>query len=291
MKADKLCASAQNKGYLSPANKGSPMRLALILAIVLAPLFGAKIERIETLSQAMQKPIGAIVISPERQDRQMPAIYLLHGFGMTPDSWLEIDKTALTSAADKEKVLIVLVDGGKSWYLDAPNDKTQRYETYVTKELTAQIEAKYPAIANGKSRAIAGFSMGGHGALFLALKRADMYAAAGVMAGGVDLPPFYQYWDLTKLLGDPKANRQIWIDNSVLYMVDRYDLTNLKIRIDCGRDDFFYASNAALAAKLRDRNASFVFESRNGRHDRAFVKSALGDQLEFLIQAITADSR
>ncbi|MDR0665025.1 MAG: hypothetical protein LBF86_05835, partial [Helicobacteraceae bacterium] len=179
-------------------------------------------------------------------------------------------------------------DGGTSWYFDNPRDKNESYETYITKELTAQIDAKYPTIASGKSRAIAGFSMGGHGALFLALRRDDTFSAAGVMAGGVDLPPFHQRWELTRLLGDLKTNRDEWIANSVLYMVERYDLSKLKIRIDCGRDDFFYDSNVALAKKLLALGADFVFEAREGGHDRAFIKSVIGDQLEFLAKAITA---
>ncbi|MDR2151818.1 MAG: esterase family protein [Helicobacteraceae bacterium] len=267
------------------------MRLLLAIIVAFAPLFGAKIETIKTYSQAMRKTIEAIVIAPDAADEKIASIYLLHGYGATPNSWLEIAKDELTIAADKRKVLFVLANGGVSWYIDSPRDKSVRYETYVAKELTAQIDAQYPTIASAKARAIAGFSMGGHGALFLALKHSDTFSAVGAMAGGVDLPPFSQYWGLTRLLGDLKTYREDWIAHSAINMIERYDPSALTIRIDCGRDDFFRASNAAFAKKLRDLNASFIYEERGGGHDGAFLKAALGDQLEFLIDAVKADKR
>jgi S-formylglutathione hydrolase FrmB len=261
------------------------MRVFLFLLTFSFPLFAAKIETIQTQSAAMQKSIAAIVIEPQNMEKnaKIPAIYLLHPYGGDYRFYLSIAKETLEETADMNGVLIVLADGGYgSWYFDDPNDKNWRYETYIVKELTAQIEAKYPTDA----RAIAGFSMGGHGALFLAMRNPNVFGAAGSMAGGVDLLPFYRNWELTKRLGDPQTNREAWIENAVINMVDRYDLSKIKIRIDCGREDFFYESNAALIAKLRDRNASFEYLIREGKHDRLFVQSALKDQLSFLAAAL-----
>ncbi len=54
-------------------------------------------------------------------------------------------------------------------------DPSMKYETYVSKELIAAIDAKYPTIADNKGRAITGLSMGGHGAFYLAFRHQDVW--------------------------------------------------------------------------------------------------------------------
>lgn len=74
-----------------------------------------------------------------------------------------------------------------SWYFDSPVDTAYRYETHISKEVVGFIDGHYRTRANKKYRAITGLSMGGHGALFIALRHSDIFGAAGSISGGVDL--------------------------------------------------------------------------------------------------------
>ena len=48
--------------------------------------------------------------------------------------------------------------------------------------------------------------MGGHGALWLAIRHQDIFGAAGSTSGGVDIRPFPDNWDMKKQLGEYKNN-------------------------------------------------------------------------------------
>jgi S-formylglutathione hydrolase len=70
-----------------------------------------------------------------------------------------------------------------SFYLDAtaePWRQTYRLETYVTRELPAVVEASFPVLP--EARGIFGHSMGGHGALTLALRNPDRYRSVSAFA-------------------------------------------------------------------------------------------------------------
>jgi S-formylglutathione hydrolase len=72
---------------------------------------------------------------------------------------------------------------GASFYVDAvqePWRQAYRMETYVTRELPDVVEGRFPV--SGKARGIFGHSMGGHGALALALRNPGRYGSVSAFA-------------------------------------------------------------------------------------------------------------
>ena len=61
------------------------------------------------------------------------------------------------------------------------------YDTYISGEVVHFIDSAYNTLAQKKSRAISGLSMGGHGALYLALRHPEVFGAAGSMSGVLNL--------------------------------------------------------------------------------------------------------
>jgi len=69
-------------------------------------------------------------------------------------------------------------NGGVSFYRD-------EVERMIIDELISTIDNNYRTIAKGKSRALAGFSMGGFGSVYLSVQYPEMFCAAGSMGGGL----------------------------------------------------------------------------------------------------------
>src|SRR5690606_29461503 len=139
---------------------------------------------------------------------------------------------------------VVCPDGGYgSWYWDIPGNEEWQYETFVSKELVSFVERNYAARQDKKSRAITGLSMGGHGALYLAINHQDIYGAAGSTAGGVDIRPFPNNWEIARRLGSYSSNKSVWEEHTVIELVHRIEPKSLKLFIDCGTEDFFYTVN------------------------------------------------
>lgn len=145
--------------------------------------------------------------------QRYPVIYLLHGWGVTQDSWVgkELD---LPGAADsiQLKAIVVMPDGDRSLYANslAKTDyeaclaepspqrnkkekrsdfcvKTPRYEDYIVVDLVRHVDAKYRTIAGREARAVAGESAGGNGAMALAMRNTQVFSSVASHSGGLAL--------------------------------------------------------------------------------------------------------
>ncbi len=264
-------------------------QLLPILFIILSfTTYVAQASQTDTIlvhSAVMNKDIKCVIIQPAKSgtssgDRR-PVIYLLHGYSGSYAQW---PSTApqLQHDADKMGIIFVSPDGGfDSWYFDSPVDPSVRYETFMSKELIPYIDAHYNTVADRAHRAITGLSMGGHGALYLAIRHRDLFGAAGATSGGVDFRPFPNNWGLKKDLGDTATNKQNWDNNTVIHAVDDLQNGDLKIIFDCGVDDFFLKVNRNLHQKLVDKKIDHDYTERPGGHNGAYWRNSIDYQILF----------
>lgn len=235
-------------------------------------------------SASMQTNIDNLVILPgdyrPETDTVYPVLYLLHGHGGNYRSWLAVEPE-LPRLATEKGIIIVCPDGKKSWYWDSPVDSTLRYETYVSRELVDYIDRHYATRPTPAGRAIAGFSMGGHGALWLAMRHPDVFGACGSMSGGVDIRPFPDNWNMSKSLGPYRENPERWDRHTVINLLPQVKPGVPAVIFDCGTDDFFYPVNEALHKKMLELGLPHDFISRPGAHTHAYWNNALAYQLVF----------
>lgn len=193
------------------------LRAAILLSLVgchaaAVPVSRSRVEYAHHHSAALGVDKTYLVYVPAGYDsapgKRWPVFYYLHGLTSPETEWVQLGK--LDEAADRLALgaLVVMPDGDDGFYLDSPTpidyDACQRdggglyrpdadrdatcvraraYETYIARELVAEIDGKYRTIATRAGRAIAGVSMGGYGALALALRHPDEYAAAASHSG------------------------------------------------------------------------------------------------------------
>lgn len=116
--------------------------------------------------------------------RQYPVLWLLHGYGGNDANW--VDLTKLVHDAAPYRMIVVLPAVGDTWYVDAVHDSAQRVEQYMVRELPAEIGKHFSV--DTTRQAIAGLSMGGYGALMLALRHPDQYTVAGGLSAAISVP-------------------------------------------------------------------------------------------------------
>jgi S-formylglutathione hydrolase FrmB len=245
--------------------------------------FAASVDTVTTHSASMQKDIKAVVITPAKysKKKKYPVVYLLHGYSGNYSDWV-MKVPAIKSYADAYNIIIVCADGNyNSWYIDSPEKENSKYDTYISSELVTFIDNSYSTIANRKGRAITGLSMGGHGALYLAIKHQDVYGAAGSMSGGVDLKPFEKNWELAEYVGTSAKYPERWTAYSVIDIVSQLKPDALQLTIECGQDDFFYGVNVQLHDKLTANKIPHRFTASPGSHTWEFWANAIQYQLLF----------
>lgn len=126
----------------------------------------------------------------KRTERRYPVVYLLHGFTPAANRTWTIENEGLRMNIRKmmdkligerkiQPMIVVMPDAsnrfGGSFYTDS--SATGNWENFITRELVGFIDKKYRTLATAKSRGIAGHSMGGYGAIKLAMKNPEVFGA------------------------------------------------------------------------------------------------------------------
>lgn len=260
------------------------IRQLVTILVILACAIPAAASRLETVkveSESMHKQIDVSVVLPDSYGaRPLPVVYLLHGYG---DNNLlgYLSYTNVRQYADMFDVVLAIPDGGTNWYFDSPVDPTIRYETFVSSELVKYIDKNYLTDARRERRAVTGLSMGGHGALYLAIRHQDVFGAAGSMSGGVDFRPFPEKWDIKLRLGDQKTHKENWDKNTVMAQLPLLKDGALQLIIDCGTEDFFFDVNVKLHEALTKQGIHHEFTSRPGKHSWVYWRRSLRDHMYF----------
>ncbi len=243
-----------------------------------------KVDTVETFSAAMNKKIKAVVITPDKYaaGKEFPVVYLLHGYSGNYSDWVK-KAPGVQKYADQYDLIIVCPDGGfGSWYYDSPVDTKWKYETYVAEELVQWVDKTYKTIKSRNGRAITGLSMGGHGALYLALRHQNVFGAAGSMSGGVDIRPFPKNWDIAARLGNYAEHPDAWNQHTVMNMLHLLTPGSLELIVDCGTSDFFFGVNQALHEKMLQNNVAHDYITRPGGHTWEYWSNAIEYQLVFM---------
>ena len=123
--------------------------------------------------------------------------------------------------------------------------------------------------------------MGGHGALYLFIKRPELFASAGSTSGGVKLSDSFGKYGLGDLLGNPTKEDAIWKTFSVIDNIAQLQTVNKPFIFDCGAGDFFYQSNNDLKQKCDELKLKATYISQPGAHNRAYWTKSIRQQFEF----------
>lgn len=251
------------------------------LAWMVSWLFAAQVDTLSVRSECMRKGIKTIVVVPDvAKERACPTVYLLHGFGGNYKTWLQI-KPELPQIADRMGFVFVCPDGAGSWYWDSPRNPDVRYETFISTELVRFVDARYNTIKERSGRAITGLSMGGHGAMWNAIRHSEVFGAAGSTSGGLDIRPFPKSWEMYKQLGARDEHPDVWDTHTVINLVPGLENGRLALIVDCGYGDFFFDVNQKFHEALLERGIDHDFLVRPGEHNNTYWRNSIDYQLLF----------
>ena len=174
-----------------------PIRVLAAVSVVLissGTLAGEVLRDQQAPSPALGQALSYTIYLPDghaEPDAGFPVIYFLHGFGGGQREWfhagrLEEVLDRLIEAGEIRPVIAVSPSAGKSWYVDSaeyggPGD----YETAIVGDLVAEIDRAYPTLSDSAHRAVAGISMGGHGALRFAFAHPNLFSAVAALSPGI----------------------------------------------------------------------------------------------------------
>jgi S-formylglutathione hydrolase FrmB len=137
-------------------------------------------------------PPRANVLLPAGYDphQRYPLLILLNGLESNYDWWAT---SGLASALNDLGAIVVMPEGASGWYTDWWNGGERgspSWETYELNDVIPAVMALYPILPQRQYHALAGVSMGGYGAVYLAGRLPGFFGSVATLSGFVDLDYF-----------------------------------------------------------------------------------------------------
>lgn len=232
-------------------------------------------------SGSLGKNVSVNILLPQEVDSQFgtsikgennkkyPVLYLLHGYSDDHSAWMR--RSAIERYVDDKKLIVVMPDGGKSFYRNyGSNDN---YRDFIALELPRFLERYLPANTSRESSYIAGLSMGGYGALAIGLEYLNNYRKICAMSSVADIVEAFTMECFVKqkiqLFGDIELKNS---EHDLFYLLSKNNNSPIKpkLELSCGTEDFLYHQNAKLINHLKSLNYEFTYDERPGTHNWEF---------------------
>lgn len=223
---------------------------------------------------------GAEPSGTAASDALPPVLYLLHGLGGDCTVWER--RTAIERYAAAKGIAVVMPEVRRSFYCDEVHGEA--YWTFVSRELPELVARTFRVSQDPADTFVAGLSMGGYGALKLALRQPERFAAAASLSGVVDVA----HLDLTQFEGD--LHDRIWGGAEIAGTDD--DLPHLlraaapgsipELYLACGTEDFLYGQNREVVALAEELGHGPTVSFGPGDHEWGLWDAEIARVLDWL---------
>jgi S-formylglutathione hydrolase len=241
-----------------------------------------------------------VFLPPQSLSRRVPLLYWLSGLTCTEENF--IVKAGAQRVAAELGIALVVPDTsprglnipgemasydfglGAGFYVDAteaPWSQGYRMYSYVVGELREAVTAGFSV---DTSRAgIFGHSMGGHGALTIALKNPQFYKSVSAFAPICS--PMRCPWGEKALAGYLGVDRASWRDYDATALIEDRGWRGPALLVDQGTKDQFLDSQLKpelLRASCKEWNVPLELRMQDGYdHSYFFISSFIEDHLRF----------
>lgn len=262
--------------------------------------FGGVLGYYQHRSQANNADMRFAVYSPSQAAHgPVPVLYYLAGLTCNEETF--VTKAGALEHAARHGIMLVAPDTSprvtlpgdrESWdfgiaagfYLNATQEPwTSHYRmySYVVDELPSIITANFKG--DRARTGIMGHSMGGHGALTIALKNPDKYKSVSAFAPVA--APIQSPWGMKAFTGYLGAYRADWAQYDATELVKSGSRFTSGVLVDQGTSDKFLLEQLKpelLAAACRTAGQKMQLHLRDGYdHGYFFIQSFIGEHLDW----------
>lgn len=260
--------------------------MALIDVHAFSDSLGMQIQFYVLLPQQTRKQIG---VSSGAQRTLYPTLWLLHGLSDDHTIWLR--RTSIERYAAEKNLAVVMPAVGRSFYQDMPNGA--RYWTFLSEELPTLCRSWFPLSPEREDNFAAGLSMGGYGAMRLALAKPRTYAAGASLSGALDLRKRLANadkvggrLDRAELVGIFGPSLKVdQTDAELFHLAEQVAAGNdpkPALYLACGTEDALLEDNRTFHRHLEKLRLAHAYDEGPGDHEWGYWDAQIQQVLEWL---------
>lgn len=276
--------------------------------------------------------------APDAATRRYPVAVYLHGFFGSERDWTVQGRLAATMdslvAAGMPEMIIVMPDGDDGWWTTwhrlidvsvcrrTPRQENAdtycvpwlKYDDYVASDVVTWTDTHYRTLAQRASRAIAGLSMGGYGAISLAARFPATFAVAASHSGVLRPALMTDSSTLATTgrvtLRDARTRDELratsgarwerieaafgqdsvsWMSRDPTRLLQRLRTTGTPLPtmyVDVGTDDYLLPMNRSFRDEMARLQMPLTYAEFPGRHDWAYWTAHLAGSLRFISERL-----
>lgn len=240
------------------------------------------------LSKALKTTTEVSVILPDNFDGTYKTLWLLHGAAGNNTVWPRFSN--IEQYANQYKIAVVMPSVNNSWYTDTAYNVN--YFTFVTEELPNVCREHFKGMSDQREdNLVAGLSMGGYGALKIALTYPERYFGCASLSGALDITRKERPYDLSLW----KSNFGFELNSALELEGTKHDIFHLakqnctenkdfpKIFMWCGTEDSLLKTNRDYHCLLTDLKIDHEYRESEGDHSWKWWDMHIKPALDFLL--------
>jgi len=241
----------------------------------------------------------AVYMPPQAKKKRVPVLFYLSGLTCTEENFMA--KAGAQQYAAKHGIALVSMDtsprnlglsgeddsydfgSGAGFYVNAteqPWAKNYQMYDYVVDELPAFVRQHFRVDSDRMS--IFGHSMGGHGALVIALRNPGKFRS--VSAFSPIVAPIHNEWGRKSFSGYLGTNQETWKQYDACELIKQTN-NNIPILVDQGMADEFltdYLQPERLQAVCQEQNHPLTMRKHEGYdHSYYFISTFMEDHIDY----------
>ena len=235
----------------------------------------------------LRKSMTFNAVIPDTCKEDIPVVYLLHGLSDDHTMWCR--RTSAERYADKYGVALIMPNADRSFYTDMKYGG--KYYSYISDELVEYTRNLFRLSHKREKNFMCGLSMGGYGALKIAMRNPDSFAAVTAFSAVADIVNQIKItqWpqDVINIWGEDALNTVKGSDDDLFALASKLDGAEIKPRVlhFCGTEDFMYEDNIRLKEHMEATSFDYKYFEEAGGHSWDMWDKWLPSALEFFTES------
>ena len=256
------------------------------MAFLQIQFFSDVLNVASTVNVILPEANQGIGISASESGELPKVLYLLHGYSDDHSIWMR--RTSVERYAAAHNLAVIMPAVNHSFYCNEVYG--ERYWDYVSEELPATMKRFLRISGRPEDTNVAGLSMGGYGAMRLALTYPERFAAAASFSGAVDVVRI-----LTRHAEDGTAGRIFGTETQLegtevdlMHLMKKKAPHRPRLYVSCGTADFLYDSHKAFVPALIENGWDVTrYDEPGAIHEWGFWDREICKFIDFIFQKET----